>query len=425
MTGKRIVFCTYGSLGDIYPFFALARELRQRGYAPVIATTPVYRKLVEAQDLPFRPLRPDIDLGDPAFLRQVMDRRDGGRYLLGDLIFPALRDSYEDTAAAAADAGLLVTHPLLLSAFLFARKSGIPWATVALAPISLYSVYDPPVLWGIPFADKLASLGPFWQRCLLKTMALLFEQEWKPFRALEKELGLPLAPNPLFWCPPAHLVLGLFSPLIGAPQPDWPPNTHVTGFPFYDQGKGNPPELQRFLDSGEPPIVFTLGSAAVGVAGDFFRVGAAAAHRLGLRAVLLAGRNLPEGKLPPGILAAPYTPYSAVFPHARLVVFHGGIGTTAEVLRVGRPMLVVPYSHDQPDHAARLVRMGVARRLPRERYTVETAAREIEALLQDRHYADRAATVAAHIRNETGTATACDLLSHLIEARSVNGCSRA
>jgi UDP:flavonoid glycosyltransferase YjiC (YdhE family) len=346
-----------------------------------------------------------------------MDRSDGGRYLMRELVFPALRQSYEDTASAAAGASLLVTHPLLLSALLFARKSGIPWATVALAPINLYSVHDPPVLWGVPFADRIASLGPFLQRLLLKGMAALFEPEWKPFRRFERELGLPPAPNPMLWCPPAHLVLGLFSPLLAPPQPDWPPNSHATGFPFYDHRQGNPPELERFLDSGEPPVVFTLGSAAVGVAGNFFRESAEAASRLGLRAVLLAGpdpANLPEGELPPGILAVPYTPYASVFPRARLVVYHGGVGTTGLALQAGRPLLVVPYSHDQPDQAARLTRLGVARRIPCERYNSQVAAREIRILLEDRKYADRAAAIASRIRAESGTATACDLLGGLL-----------
>lgn len=269
MNGKRIVFCTFGSLGDIYPFLALAREMKRQGHSPVIATTPVYRKLIEAEGVAFHPVRPDVDVSDPDILRRAMDRRTGGRYIVCDLILPALRESYEDTAAIAADADLLVTHPMTLSAFLLARKTAVPWASVALAPVSLYSIYDPPVLVGIPFAERLTSFGPTFQRGLLKTVAFLFEPLWKPFRKFEKELGLPPAPNPLFWGHSPHLVLGLFSPLLAAPQRDWPPNAHATGFPFFDHDQGNSPELQQFLDSGDPPIVFTLGSAAVGLPATF------------------------------------------------------------------------------------------------------------------------------------------------------------
>jgi len=370
-----------------------------------------------AEGVEFHPVRPDVDVSDPAILRRAMDRRNGARYIFGELILPSIRETYEDTAGATKGADMIVTHPVTLAALLLARKSGLPWASVALSPVSLFSIYDPPVFTGVPFAEKLTTFGPALQRVFLKAMAFLLEPIWKPFRALEKDLGLPPLPNPLIWPPQSNLLLGLFSPVLGAPQLDWPPNAHATGFPFFEHGNGNPAELQQFLDAGEPPIVFTLGSAAVGAAGDFFQQSAEAAQSLGQRAVLLVGkdpRNQPVGKLPPGVIAVPYAPHASVFPRASVVVHQGGIGTTGEAMRAGRPMLVVPYSHDQPDHAARLKRLGVARSIPRERYNSAIAACEIAALFRDKSYAHRAAAVGARVRDETGLARACDLLEDLL-----------
>ncbi|HKT58637.1 MAG TPA: glycosyltransferase [Gemmatimonadales bacterium] len=418
VSGKRIVICTFGSLGDLYPFLAIARELKRQGNVPVIATTPVYRPLVEAEGVAFHPVRPDIDVSDPEILRRVMDPRSGGRYVVCELLLPALQDSFMDTADAAQGADLLVVHPMALAAFAFARMSGMPWASAALAPVSMYSVYDPPVLAGVPFAERLASWGPAAQRRLLKTLAFLFEPQWRPFRELERALGLAPAPNPLFWGHSPHLALGLFSPALAAPQRDWPARAHATGFPFFEHGGGLSPELERFLGAGEPPIVFTLGSAAVGAAGEFFRQSAEAARSLGQRAVLLVGRdprNRPVGELPPDVIAAPYAPHAALFPRASVVVHQGGIGTTGEAMRAGRPMLVVPYSHDQPDHAARLTRLGAARRLPRARYTAAGAGLEIRTLLEQPIYAERAAAIATRVRAETGAVTASHLLTGLLE----------
>lgn len=417
VTGKRIVFCTFGSLGDLYPFLAIARELKRQGHVPVIATTPVYRPLVEAEEVAFHPVRPDVDVTDPEILRRVMDPRTGGRYVVGEIILPALHDSFDDTAAAAIGADLLVVHPMALAALAYARMTRMPWASAALAPMSLYSVYDPPVLPGVPFADRMAAWGPGAQRRLLRTMAFLFEPQWKPFRELERTLGLPPAPNPLFWGHSPHLALGLFSPALAAPQRDWPARAHATGFPFFEQPGSLPTGLARFLDAGDPPLVFTLGSAAVGTAGDFFRQSAEVARTLGRRAVLLVGRdprNQPAD-LPPGVIAVPYAPHAAVFPRASVIVHQGGIGTTGEAMRAGRPMLVVPYSHDQPDHAARLSRLGVGRSLARGRYTTAAAALEIRSLMDDPSYAERAAAIATHVRAETGALTAANLLTGLLE----------
>lgn len=417
MSGKRIVFCTFGSLGDVYPPLALAREMKHRGHIPVVATSPAYRTLIEAENIAFHPVRPDVDISDPSILRRVMDRRSGGRYLFCDIILPALRDSYEDTAQVAAGADLLVIHPIAVAALLLARKSERPWASIAVAPMSLCSAYDPPVFSGLPFAETLSSFGPGTQKVVLKLIAAMFEPVWKPYRRFEKELGLLRAPNPLLWGHSRHLTLGLFSPVLAAPQPDWPSNAHATGFPIFSHNKGNTPELEQFLDSGEPPIVFTLGSAAVGAAGDFYEQSAEAARRLGRRALLLVGRdpqNQPRHPLPPGVLAVQYAPHSAVFPGACVVVHQGGIGTTGEAMRAGRPTLVVHYGHDQPDNAARLVRLGMARSIPRERYNANLAVHEIQSLLENKTYAERAAAIGAEVRNENGTARACDLLGRML-----------
>jgi UDP:flavonoid glycosyltransferase YjiC (YdhE family) len=188
---------------------------------------------------------------------------------------------------------------------------------------------------------------------------------------LRAEIGLPPTSegNPLVGSHSPSLVLALFSELLAAKQPDWPSQARITGFPLFDEdGEADlSPELARFLEDGLAPIVFTLGMSAAVVAGDFYKHSVAAAHRLGRRAILVTGknpRNLPAS-LPAGMLACGYAPFSKLFPRAAAIVHHGGIGTTGFAMRAGRPMLVVPFSHDNPDNAERLARLGVARTVPR------------------------------------------------------------
>ena len=169
----------------------------------------------------------------------------------------------------------------------------------------------------------------------------------------------------------------------------------------WKRGRGYPPELAAFLKAGPPPLVFTLGTAAVMDAGDFYRISAQAAVQLKRRAVLLIGRdprNRPTVPLPDGILAVEYAPFSELFPCACALVHQGGVGTTGQAMRAGKPMLVMPYSHDQPDNAARITRLGIGRTIARDRYTVAAAVRELRALLDTPAYAQKA----QHGR-ETGT----------------------
>jgi UDP:flavonoid glycosyltransferase YjiC (YdhE family) len=112
--------------------------------------------------------------------------------------------------------------------------------------------------------------------------------------------------------------------------------------------------------------------------------------------------------------AFPYAPFSKLFPRAAATVYPGGIGSTGLAMRAGRPVLVVPHAHDQPDNADRLTRMGVARMIYRRRYTAARAAAELERLLDDPGYARRAAEVQERIKPEDGVRTACDALERLL-----------
>jgi UDP:flavonoid glycosyltransferase YjiC (YdhE family) len=189
----------------------------------------------------------------------------------------------------------------------------------------------------------------------------------------------------------------------------------VTGFPFYDQaehGQEIDPDLERFLDAGTPPVVFTLGSSAVQQPGSFYHESLAAIQSLGCRAVLLIGSNSLPGPLPVGTVAFPYAPFSKIFPRAAVIVHQGGIGTCAQALASGRPMLVVPFAFDQPDNAARLQRLGVARVIARANYTRNRAHSELEHLLTDPAYAARAIEAARKLAEENGVRAASDAIEN-------------
>ncbi|HTU24612.1 MAG TPA: nucleotide disphospho-sugar-binding domain-containing protein [Pirellulales bacterium] len=413
---SRFVLTTFGSLGDLHPTIAIGLGLARRGHEAIVATSEAYRRPIESLGLGFRPLRPDWPAAEDeaAFVERFLEMRRGPKRLICEFMMPLVRQSFEDTLRAAAGADFLLAHPLTFGTRLVAEKTGIRWASSHLFPMSFFSVFDPPLVSVAPNLSRMRFLGPRFFR-----LALLWGKRhvrpWsEPWHRLRREIGLPPTADPLF--DGAHsprLILALFSPLLGRPQPDWPRQTVVTGFPLYDRSAaGMPAELSRFLDNGSPPVVFTLGSAAVLDAGRFFVDSVAAARALGRRAVLLTGRveqHLPAS-LSSGVIACSYAPFSELFPRAAAVVHHGGIGTTTQALRAGRPMLVMPYSYDQPDNAARVTRLGVARVVSRRRYTAGRAAAELDRLLADPAYAARAAAIGARIRAEDGVAVACDAL---------------
>lgn len=437
---SHIVLTTFGSLGDLHPCLALALELKSRGHKVTVATCETYRTKVEAVGLLFHPVRPDLpDIEkNPEVIARVMDLTRGTEYLTKELLMPALRGGYDDLLEATRDADLLVTHPVTLAAPLVAEKRGLRWVSTALAPFSLLSVYDPPVPPIAPAMAKLYKLGPQATRGMVKSIRWLSYSWLKPVIKLRQELGLPDRGHPFFEGQHSpYGSLALFSKYLAQPQPDWPAGVKVTGFPWYDQlgslqwnkentgigsGSGNAgnksrlsPELEAFLQSGEPPIVFTLGSSAVMDAGDFYRASAEAARIVGKRAVLLAGssENLPH-TLPDGVAAFDYAPYGEIFGRAAAIVHQGGVGTTGQAMRSGKPQLIMPYSHDQPDNAARITRLGIGRSLTRSRYTAARAAAELFKLLGDSDVITRAAQIGEGVRAENGTIVACDAIEAVL-----------
>ena len=210
-----------------------------------------------------------------------------------------------------------------------------------------------------------------------------------------------------------YLVLAMFSSVLAKPQLDWPKNTVMTGFTFYDDSQARAAlsqELDQFLRKGEAPIVFTLGSAAVLTPGTFFAESIQAAKLLNRRAVLLIGNNpLPEG-LTDEIIAVDYVPYSQIFPRAAAIVHQGGIGTTAQALRSGCPTLIMPYSHDQPDNAARVERLGTSRTISRKQYSAVPVAKKLDQLLDNPSYSLKAAEIGAILAVENGVGASCDAI---------------
>ena len=181
-----------------------------------------------------------------------------------------------------------------------------------------------------------------------------------------------------------------------------------------------PESLKEFLDAGDAPIVFTLGSAAVMDARNFFEESAKAARILKRRAVLLYGVFNEAPKIADENIAAfDYAPYSLLFPRSSCVVHQGGVGTTAQTLRAGVPHLIMPYSHDQPDNAARCVRLGVARTISRDKYKAESAAKELREILSRENYKNNAAEARRIVRAERGTETACDATEDIMKSKLI------
>lgn len=402
-----VLLVSFGSAGDVHPFLALGLALRERSHRVTVATNDAFEDVVRREGLEFvalgqperkQTLRQGLDLRGPRDWLRLVYRatwRRLGRYLgrrwikLARLssVVPHIRPVYELIAARYVPGDtVVVASGTAYGARVAHDKLGVPLATVHLSPAMFRSVFRPPVQPPLVLPGWL----PHWSKravyWLVDTL-VIDRLLGPPINALRKELDLPPVRR-LFgeWRHSPQQVIGLFPGWFSQPQPDWPTQTCLTEFPFYDEGSQRviPAEVKVFLDGGEPPIVFTAGSATR-KSRRFFAESVAACRRLGRRGLLLTPfREQVPADLPEDILHCDYLPFGQVLPYAAALVHHGGIGTTAQALAAGIPQLVMPTSHDQPDNASRLRELGVAHVIRPRSYRASTVARELRRLLESR-----------------------------------------
>lgn len=380
----KFVLVPLGSWGDVYPFLWLGRALAERGHDVRVVINPPFdaacrtaglHPVVYGTQEQYEAILQDPDLWHPRRGFPLIARHSER---LSREIIPRIRAEQEPGRT------LLVAAGIAFGARIASEAFQIPLVTVQMQPVVFLSADDPPV---VRAGAEWLRRVPRWVVRALFTLGHLQTDRllagW--VNRLRRELGLR---NPVrrimreYWMSPLR-VLALFPAWFGPKQADWPPQTVVTRFPLYDEGEqmSLAPEVEAFLEAGEPPLLFTPGSANI-QASRFFQVAFAVCTRLNRRGLFVTPRG---EQVPPtpsaSILHVSSVPFSRVFARCAAVIHHGGIGTVAQGLAAGVPQLVMPMSHDQPDNGARLRRLGVGESLYPRAFRAAAVSARLEHLL--------------------------------------------
>ncbi len=417
----NFLILTLGSHGDVHPFVGIGAALRRRGHDVTLITNGYFEKVARREGLNF------VELGTAEEYLKLTENPDlwsksrGFKTVFGSVV-DMIERGYEPVArhVQAHPDTIVIGSSLALAARVAKDKFGFPMMTVHLQPGIFRSNIAPPrvprLFMPAWFPDWIKNTT-WWIGDTLVIDPLVAPR----LNALRAKLGLPPVKNVLrdWWNSP-DLLVGMFPDWFAQKQPDWWPQTKLTGFPLYDE-RGHEPlssELEDFLDEGSAPVAFTPGSA-MRFGHRFFAAGAEACRRLGRRAILLTRHpeQIPKS-IPTGVIHVDYAPFSELLPRCAALVHHGGIGTMSQALRAGVPQLVMPLTHDQPDNAMRVRRLGVGNELTPFRFRAGNVAKTLSRLLEDPAVASACRAVRERFTGVDGIEMTCDLAESLAGPRT-------
>jgi len=422
----KLALVAYGTLGDVYPFLAVGRELKHRGYDVLVASPPQYRETAASLGLDFAPLCDGRLLDDFTRNRTSWDIATGSNSFFSDLVIPFVDPVFRFVTSLDLENTCVLASVMAIGARI--AREATPHTLVTLCPYPAFfpSRIRPPALPRIDFAglgkswwsrplfrmlgglDRLLLGSPrdnprsyvgikrsaFRKRLFSEAYIRISDFQCAAFlNRYRRDLGLAKRTRyfeDYLFSP--DLLVGLFPEWFAPRQADWPEHTILTSFPRLERPHQSPSGAFRCFMAAldEAPILFTFGSQKGGNR-ELFELAALACTELGRPAIFLSrdAADIPPG-LSPRIIHLEFEPLPDILPHVRLIVHHAGIGTSADALRAGIPQILLPFSYDQPDNATRLQRLGVGKMLSAGNLTVDGLKEAIRHVLETPQFMDRA-----------------------------------
>jgi sterol 3beta-glucosyltransferase len=406
----NITILTYGSRGDVQPFLPLSLGLMSRGHQVILAAPARFKSLVEEHGINFFPLA-----GDPEDLSRKLN--DAGYNFIKqvrELMTHAVAigaDVMRQTNEACKDADIIIhTFTHAVGAHTLAREKNIPDVYVDLFPMFVPTGDYPNI--SLPdFGNRvynhfthIASAQISWI-----TSKLGFEQIRRRAGLPQRKLYFPFKDSPPR---PRTPILCAWSPSLIPPSSDWSPRVHVTGYYFFPHNNlySPPNELSEFLESGKPPVCVSFGSMVNKNAGEIDKIICESLKRTNNRGIILSGWGSAKRESTSDLLYLEYASHDWLLPKCKMLIHHGGAGTTSAALRAGIPQVVVPFMADQPFWGSRVNVIGVAPKPIRvNQLSVEKMVSAM-AEAESKDILERAQVTGQAIRSEDGVMNAVMLI---------------
>jgi vancomycin aglycone glucosyltransferase len=389
----RVLLSTIGSRGDVQPLVALALELRTLGQEVRLCVPPDFRDWIDGLGLPVTPIGPELRKltassppATPAPLSPELRRQ---------MVEATVATQFETITAAAQDCDIIVgATALQIAARSVAERMGIPYIFAAYCPTVLPSPHHAPIPLGL-LGDTPATADN--RELWVRDAERVNDTFGAALNAHRAAIGLTPVRDVR-----SHIFTDrpwLAADPTLAPWPDpADPAVFQTGAWILPDERPLSPELEAFLETGEPPVYFGFGS--IRAPRDLSRVMIQSARALGRRAIVSGGwADLSLVDDEPDCLAIGEVNQQALFRRVAAAVHHGGAGTTTAAALAGAPQVVIPQMYDQPYWAQRIHHLGLGTAHAPGTPTTDSLTDALERTLHP-DVAARARSIATAVRRD-------------------------
>ena len=424
MKKKKIVFLAVGSRGDLNPSCALAQELIARGYSVCIATHENFESFVREKGIDYAPIAGNYqNILNSEVGQNLLEGKGKLRLISDELFYNQLTDAYK--ACIGNDA--IIVFPLSFFGYHIAEKLQVPCICSSYVPITSTKNF--------PFL-KFGKNQPFLSYLNYFSYSLVDFLFWQADRKIINKFRqqvLDLSPIPFLGtsyrqdAPPNFSakeipILYQFSSHV-IPQPrDWDrSNIHITGNWFLKEKEYQPPSrLYDFINCGEKPVYIGFGSMTMKNPEKIAAMLIEAVDVTKQRAIVSSSwSNLEQflnHKNSNIFISSDYIPFSWLFPQMKLLIHHGGSGTTALGLRAGIPQILIPFFADQPAWGEKLNNLGVSPiPIPFKNLSSLKLIEAIEATVNNSLMYSKAKEISELIDRENGVEVAADITEKIID----------
>ncbi len=367
----RLTIFTLGTRGDVEPYIALAKKAIEKGHSAIICTGKSFKTLIEENSVEFAEVTSDLmamletEEGKMVY-KSAMRHPFRTKKYLKEVVNPAYRKSLDQFYQAAQAASVIIYHPKVFGATDISKFLKIPCISMPPVPVT-YPIEE--------FPNLAISASRNFGRTLNKlTYKIMYKAESASIKEVNdfrvKTLNLPKRKSGkyVFKIDDREIpIIYPISPHLFQDVKSWEGKVYLPGFFYLDtHNEMLGEEIVEFLNSGKKPIVISFSSIVLKSVDKFQKTLVEALKETKNRAIILIGNSGINLEGEKNILTVKSAPHSLLFPLAKGIVHHGGMGTMAAALKSGKPQIIIPFAVDQPFWANRLYKLGYSLKPLRE-----------------------------------------------------------